>query len=472
MLHELVEGPARSRARRGAERPRRRSPRPGAGAELRCGTGSNGRPVETLAGACRRRRTPRIRCSFRRAARRRSSRSTISSSCRTRSARAAEIRRDYAPLAAAHARRADAVITSTQHGKTLVADRLGVPADRIYVCPPGAPAWRPARPRAQRARRRLRPLRRHARSRARTSACCSTPTRRCSARRASAPHLVLAGRADRRRGRWLERIARPPLAGHVTHLGYVAPDAPRALYAGARLLVLPSLDEGFGLPALEAMSAGIPVVVVESRLAARGRRRRPVRFVEPDDVAGLAAAIERLASDDDAALEQARAGTRAGARVHVGARRCHAATGVPRRRRTAAAARRPGGRKTRSMKIAIDARELHGKPTGVGRYLSELLAAWKAMPAASAHEFVLLAPENGTAGTTVGAADAAAAWSAAPAPTCCSRPATRDRCARPSRWSWPSTTCRLPRTRNGSRGARGCGAACWPGGAPAARRVS
>ena len=51
------------------------------------------------------------------------------------------------------------------------------------------------------------------------------------------------------------------------------------------------------------------------------------------------------------------------------------------------------------MKIAIDARELHGKRTGVGRYLSELLAAWRAMPAASAHDFVLMAPEGGTAGT-------------------------------------------------------------------------
>jgi glycosyltransferase involved in cell wall biosynthesis len=51
------------------------------------------------------------------------------------------------------------------------------------------------------------------------------------------------------------------------------------------------------------------------------------------------------------------------------------------------------------MKVAIDARELHGKRTGVGRYLSELLAAWRAMPAASAHELILLAPERGTAGT-------------------------------------------------------------------------
>ena len=51
------------------------------------------------------------------------------------------------------------------------------------------------------------------------------------------------------------------------------------------------------------------------------------------------------------------------------------------------------------MKIAIDARELRGKPTGVGRYLSELLTAWKAMAAAAAHEFILLTPENRHGGT-------------------------------------------------------------------------
>jgi glycosyltransferase involved in cell wall biosynthesis len=51
------------------------------------------------------------------------------------------------------------------------------------------------------------------------------------------------------------------------------------------------------------------------------------------------------------------------------------------------------------MKIAIDARELHGKRTGVGRFLHELLQAWSNMPAARAHEFVALAPEPSTRGT-------------------------------------------------------------------------
>jgi glycosyltransferase involved in cell wall biosynthesis len=41
------------------------------------------------------------------------------------------------------------------------------------------------------------------------------------------------------------------------------------------------------------------------------------------------------------------------------------------------------------MKIAIDARELGGHPTGVGRYLAELLRAWDGLPGALAHEFAL-----------------------------------------------------------------------------------
>ena len=51
------------------------------------------------------------------------------------------------------------------------------------------------------------------------------------------------------------------------------------------------------------------------------------------------------------------------------------------------------------MRIAIDARELHGKPTGVGRFLGELLAAWKTLPAAQAHDFIQLMPEGTDRGT-------------------------------------------------------------------------
>src|SRR4029078_4620117 len=44
------------------------------------------------------------------------------------------------------------------------------------------------------------------------------------------------------------------------------------------------------------------------------------------------------------------------------------------------------------MRIAIDARELAGRPTGVGRYLAELLRGWDDLAGAHAHEFILCAP--------------------------------------------------------------------------------
>jgi glycosyltransferase involved in cell wall biosynthesis len=49
------------------------------------------------------------------------------------------------------------------------------------------------------------------------------------------------------------------------------------------------------------------------------------------------------------------------------------------------------------MRIAIDAREIVGKPTGVGRYLSQILSAWAKLPGAAAHEFVLCSPEENSA---------------------------------------------------------------------------
>lgn len=226
----------------------------------------------------------------------------------------AEIRRDYAALAASHARRADAVITSTQYGRRQIAERLGVPQERIYLCPPGAPVWRtlgaaPNRPAdgcilfvgTLEARKNIGVL--------------LDAYAHALARRPALPRLVLAGRATAAAAEWLARLARPPLAGHVTHLGYV-PDAQREeLYRSARVLVMPSLDEGFGLPALEAMSAGVPVIV-----SSRGSLPEVVggagMEVDPSDVAALADALERAAVDEawatraaDAGLARARAFT-------------------------------------------------------------------------------------------------------------------------------------------------------------------
>jgi glycosyltransferase involved in cell wall biosynthesis len=93
----------------------------------------------------------------------------------------------------------------------------------------------------------------------------------------------------------------------VRVLGYV-PDAEREnLYASARALVLPSLDEGFGLPVLEAMSAGVPVVASN-----RGALPEVVGtggiLIDPTRPAELAAALASLITDDAVAAHWGAAG--------------------------------------------------------------------------------------------------------------------------------------------------------------------
>ncbi|HEY3444069.1 MAG TPA: glycosyltransferase family 1 protein [Paludibaculum sp.] len=86
------------------------------------------------------------------------------------------------------------------------------------------------------------------------------------------------------------------LAGLVEFTGYVPESELRGLYCGARLLAFPSLDEGFGLPAVEAMACGLPVV------ASRGHALEEVvgeagLLVDARNEGELAEAMERILTD-------------------------------------------------------------------------------------------------------------------------------------------------------------------------------
>jgi glycosyltransferase involved in cell wall biosynthesis len=71
--------------------------------------------------------------------------------------------------------------------------------------------------------------------------------------------------------------------------GLVSDDELAALYSGARALVLPSDDEGFGLPTVEALACGTPVVACDVP-AVREVLGERATFVDRDDLAGLLAA--------------------------------------------------------------------------------------------------------------------------------------------------------------------------------------
>ncbi len=73
-------------------------------------------------------------------------------------------------------------------------------------------------------------------------------------------YLVLAGMKGWKCSSIFKRIESSPRAGNIRHIEYV-PDADLpALYSGAELFLFPSLYEGFGLPPLEAMACGTPVI--------------------------------------------------------------------------------------------------------------------------------------------------------------------------------------------------------------------
>jgi glycosyltransferase involved in cell wall biosynthesis len=123
------------------------------------------------------------------------------------------------------------------------------------------------------------------------------------------PHrLVLGGLAGWGAGALAAAVAASGVAERILVAGYVPEADKAALFTGADVFAYPSRYEGFGLPVLEAMACGTPVVTTTGGSLPEVAGDAAV-LVEPGDTGALAAAIAKLAADPAARHDAAARGT-------------------------------------------------------------------------------------------------------------------------------------------------------------------
>ena len=111
-------------------------------------------------------------------------------------------------------------------------------------------------------------------------------------------HLVIAGRKGWMYGEIFREVRSLNLEKKVHFPGFVQPSQLGVLYSMARSLAYPSLYEGFGLPCLEAMSCGTPVVTSD-RSSLPELIQDCGLIVDPDSVDSIAGALNKICSDDE-----------------------------------------------------------------------------------------------------------------------------------------------------------------------------
>jgi glycosyltransferase involved in cell wall biosynthesis len=118
---------------------------------------------------------------------------------------------------------------------------------------------------------------------------------------------LVEGSAGYGAGEILARIESSLRRADIQVLGYVSAGDLAEWYARARIFAFPSLDEGFGMPVLEAMAAGTPVVAA-NRSALPEVCGDAALLVDPEDVDTIQAALDQLMHDEALAAELTRRG--------------------------------------------------------------------------------------------------------------------------------------------------------------------
>lgn len=121
-------------------------------------------------------------------------------------------------------------------------------------------------------------------------------------RKPSTPPLVLAGRRGWLYDEIFAQIQQLRLGGRVCFVNDLPDEELVALYNAAALLALPSFYEGFGLPVLEAMACGAPVVCSE-RGSLPEIAGDAALLINPDDIDGLTAAMQRVLEDESLCVQ-------------------------------------------------------------------------------------------------------------------------------------------------------------------------
>lgn len=219
-----------------------------------------------------------------------------------------ETRRDFVTLARDHVRRADGVLCVSEYTASEARRLLGVEEEKIAVTPHGVdPVYRVAvgDDEADEALRRLRLPRGGVlyvgSSEKRKNLVTLVMAYMTLARRRRLPPLILAGPGSD----WAQGGDR--VGPQIVATGYLDKPDLRVLMAVSSMLVLPSLEEGFGLPVVEAMAAGLPVVCSAGSALAEVAGDAAC-LVDPHDVNGIARAVERLLDDRGLATEMRRRG--------------------------------------------------------------------------------------------------------------------------------------------------------------------
>ena len=114
--------------------------------------------------------------------------------------------------------------------------------------------------------------------------------------------LVVVGAADVDEPAIREAVDRLGVGDRVHRLGYVSDQELAGIVAAARLLVFPSLYEGFGMPVVEAMSVGVPVAASADLSLDEACGNAAARF-DPLDVEAMAASISRVLGDASVAAD-------------------------------------------------------------------------------------------------------------------------------------------------------------------------